>query len=99
MSISFEDSSNHLPQKLLVVSIGVSKIIKKAKKRNNSIIDEFLKRTLLAYSICVEYQAGKLPLSNKCFETVAMLDPCVHTTNPTSTLNALESLPALVNVI
>ena len=51
MSISFEDSSNHLPQKLLVFGIGVSKTIKKVKKENDSIINEFLKKVLLAYSI------------------------------------------------
>ena len=44
MSINFEDSSNHLPQKLLVVGIGASKIIKKAKKakwqRNKWVFEE-----------------------------------------------------------
>ena len=47
MSIYFEGISNQLPQKLLVVGIGASKIIKKVKKQNNSIIYEFLKKALL----------------------------------------------------
>lgn len=34
MSINFEDRSNQLPQKLLVVDIGASKIIKKEKQHN-----------------------------------------------------------------
>ena len=33
MSINFEDSSNHLPPKMLVVGIGASKIIKKATSK------------------------------------------------------------------
>ena len=32
-SINFEDSSNHLPPKMLVVGIGASKIIKKATSK------------------------------------------------------------------
>ena len=51
MSMNFEVSSNHL-QKLLVVGTGASKIIKKVKKQNDSIINEFLKKALLAYSVC-----------------------------------------------
>lgn len=47
ISIYFEGISNQLPQKLLVVGIGASKIIKKVKKQNNSIIYEFLKKALL----------------------------------------------------
>ena len=65
MSINFEDSSNHLPQKFLNVGICLSKIIEKAKKQNDSIIHEFLKKALLAYSVCAKYLAGKLPLNNK----------------------------------
>ena len=99
MSINFEDSSNHLPQKLLDVGICLSKIIKKAKKRNDSIINEFLKKALLAYSVCAKYLAGKLSLSNKCLKIVTVLDPCVLTTKSTSTLNALENLPTLTSVI
>ena len=99
MSINFEDSSNHLPQKFLIVGIGVSKIIKKAKKQNDSITNEFLKKALLAYSICAKYQASKLPLNNKFLKTVTMLDPCVLTTKSTSTLNLLENLPMLMSVM
>ena len=51
MFINFEDSSNHLPQKLLVVGIGANKIIEEAKKQNDSIINKFLKKALLAYSV------------------------------------------------
>ena len=99
MSINFEDISNHLPQKLLVVGIGASKIIKKAKKRNDSIILEFLKKALLVYSVCAKYLASKLPLNYKFFKTVTVLDPCVFTTKSTSTLNALENLPTLTSII
>ena len=99
MSISFEDSSNHLPQKLLVFGIGVSKTIKKVKKENDSIINEFLKKVLLVYSVWGKYLASKLPLNNKFLKTVTVLDPCVFTTKSTSTLNASENLPMLTSVI
>ena len=36
MSINFEDSSNHLPPKMLVVGIGASKIIKKATSKTTA---------------------------------------------------------------
>ena len=101
MSINFEDSSNHLPQKFLNVGICLSKIIKKAKKQNDSIIHEFLKKALLAYSVCAKYLAGKLPLNNKkqFLKILTVLDPCLLTTKSTSTLNALENLPTLTSVI
>ena len=99
MSISFEDISNHLPQNLLVLGTGVSKIIKKSKKQNGRIINEFLRKALLVYSVCTKYLAGNLPLSNKFLKIMTMLDPCVLTTKSTSTLNALENLPMLTSVI
>ena len=99
MSINFEDSSNYLPQKLLIVGIGASKIIKKAKNQNDNIINEFLKKVLLAFFVCAKYLASKLPLKNKFLKTVFVLDLCVLTTKSTSALNALENLPTLTSVI
>ena len=98
MSMNFEVSSNHL-QKLLVVGTGASKIIKKVKKQNDSIINEFLKKALLAYSVCVKYLASKLPLNNKFLKMVTMLDLCVLTAKSSSTLSTLENLPTLTSVI
>ena len=84
---------------MLVVGTGASKIIKKAKKQNDSIINKFLKKALLAHSVCAKYLASKLLLNNKFLKTVTVLDPCVLTTKSTSTLNALEHFPTLTSVV
>ena len=66
----------HLCKDLILISSKGEKVCSKSRK-NDAIVESFLKQTLDAYVKCGNYLLKKLPINNHLLQCLLSIDPLV----------------------
>ena len=95
LEMDFSDFGLHQKKDDMFIGAGTRKVVTELRlKYKDSLVGDFLKQALTAYTDTGNDMRGKLPLNNNLLRDAAALDPCNRCKS--SSLKKLKRLPSLV---